>query len=159
MDSSNEEAVKILKQALTEMIAHVPVEEAIADFPPDMINRKPNCSDHSCFDLLDHIRRSIDDILNYIKNPDYTKIIWPDDYWPDHEATPAIWKETVSRVKNQLAELEELLDLEQEKLFEELENQPGTDHTLFREIILIISHNSYHIGQFVIQRKMLDIWK
>jgi hypothetical protein len=35
----------------------------------------------------------------------------------------------------------------------------GDGQTVLREAMLVADHNSYHLGQLVMLRKMLDLWK
>jgi hypothetical protein len=46
---------------------------------------------------------------------------------------------------------------EKTDLFAKLLN--GDGQTLLREAMLVADHNSYHLGQLVMLRKMLDLWK
>jgi len=34
----------------------------------------------------------------------------------------------------------------------------GDGQTLFREALLIVDHNAYHIGQIVLSRRLLGTW-
>jgi hypothetical protein len=35
----------------------------------------------------------------------------------------------------------------------------GTGQTILREVLLVADHNSYHLGQFVLVRRLLGAWK
>jgi hypothetical protein len=35
----------------------------------------------------------------------------------------------------------------------------GDGQTLLREALLVADHNSYHIGQFILLRRLLGAWK
>ena len=35
----------------------------------------------------------------------------------------------------------------------------GTGQTLFRECFVVAKHNSYHLGQLVLLRRLLDVWQ
>lgn len=35
----------------------------------------------------------------------------------------------------------------------------GTGQIVFRELLLIIDHTSYHIGEFAIMRQVMGTWK
>ena len=43
------------------------------------------------------------------------------------------------------------------KLYEPLAH--GTGQTLLREALVLADHNSYHTGQIILLRKMLNAWK
>jgi hypothetical protein len=34
----------------------------------------------------------------------------------------------------------------------------GTGQTILRQVLLLADHNSYHLGQFVLLRKLLGDW-
>ena len=35
----------------------------------------------------------------------------------------------------------------------------GDGQTLLREALLVADHNSYHLGQLILLRRLLEIWK
>jgi uncharacterized damage-inducible protein DinB len=35
----------------------------------------------------------------------------------------------------------------------------GTGQTILREALLVADHNAYHLGQFVMLRRLLGAWK
>lgn len=35
----------------------------------------------------------------------------------------------------------------------------GTGQTILRQVLLLADHNSYHLGQFVLVRRLLEDWK
>src|SRR5580765_4292846 len=81
----------VLRRQLAELLdgvgAHMPFEDAVADFPDEAINlRAPNI-DYTPWHLLEHIRLTQADILDYVINPGYVELDWPLDYWPDPAAT------------------------------------------------------------------------
>ncbi len=55
--------------------AHMPFDEAVADFPLDRINdRAPNVS-YSPWQLLEHIRITQEDILEFTRDPDWVSAV------------------------------------------------------------------------------------
>ena len=77
--------------------AHMSFEEAVVAYPMERINTPfPNGS-YSSWHLLEHLRLSQWDILDFIRNPDYEERAWPKDYWPasDQQATPDDWQRTI----------------------------------------------------------------
>ena len=62
--------------------AHLTFDEAVANFPLDKINEPfPNCS-YSAWGLLEHIRLTQADILDFMTNREYRNKRWPQDSWP-----------------------------------------------------------------------------
>ena len=79
--------------------AHMLFEDAIAGFPEAHINSKPPHVDYSFWQLLEHIRLCQFDILDYIRNPDYQALDFPDGYWPAQDAVTdmAGWDLTIQQ--------------------------------------------------------------
>ena len=81
---------------------------------------------------------------------------WPDDYWPKTEAPPdaAAWDKSIEQFRRDLKVIEELVSDAGTDLTARIPH--GTGQTLLREVLLVADHNSYHIGQLVFVRKMLE---
>jgi hypothetical protein len=138
--------------------AHMPFEEAVADFPDDAINRRPPNVDYTPWHLLEHLRLTQLDILEYIVDPAYAERRWPDDYWPDPAANAT--RDTFdATIRDFLADRASLRDLVMDKdrdLFAVIPGSPG--HTLLREVRINGDHNAYHIGEFAILRQVMGTW-
>src|SRR5712691_813908 len=78
--------------------AHMPFEEAIDAFPDEAMNRRPPNVDYTPWHLIEHLRLTQADILDYITNVEYVEPSWPRDYWPDRSATAtrADWDASVA---------------------------------------------------------------
>jgi len=136
--------------------AHISFEKTIHDFPLDYCNKKISGIQYSCWDLLEHLRIAQQDILDFILNPNYQSKTWPDDYWPKEEGDPHKWKISVKNFLKDRIDLETILMDDAVNLFAPIKLAP--DYTIFREIILVIDHNSYHTGQLLVFRKALGIF-
>ena len=159
MTSNNE---KILRDYLDRMLnwqdAHVNLEKAVEDFPPDLRGEKPEGAAHSAWQLLEHIRLAQWDILDFIKNPDYEELNWPDDYWPKDSAPPddSAWDKSIKSFKSDLKKLQEMARDNSVDLYSRIPH--GSGQTVLRELLLVADHNAYHLGQIVQLRKMLGAW-
>lgn len=138
--------------------AHMKFEEAVANFPEDKMNAVFTNGEYTFWHLLEHIRRTQKDILDFMTSSDYKEPSWPNDYWPakDAKATKEDWDQTVlSFVKDR----EELVKIVQDPKFEMFQKiERGTGQTIIREILVVVDHNSYHLGEFSIMRQVLDTW-
>src|SRR5438105_12458359 len=99
-----------LAAALTWHDAHAGFEGAVAGVPPDARGKKPPGVPYSPWQLLEHLRITQHDILEFCRNPKYVEPKWPDDYWPTSDAPPdrAAWDASVdafTRDRRALAEL------------------------------------------------------
>lgn len=147
-----------LAQLLDGVGAHMPFEEAVADFPDDAMNLyAPNC-DYTPWHLVEHLRLTQADILDYVVNPDYVEIEWPADYWParDALATRAVFDESVRGFLADKATLREMVLDPGRDLFAVIPGTPG--HTLLREVRVDADHNAYHVGEFAILRQIMGTW-
>lgn len=153
-----------LRRQLVRMLAarqaHMDFEEAVADFPQEHINtRPPNCP-YTFWHLLEHMRLCQRDILDYIVADDYQWPDWPDDLWPDRaaETDAAGWQRTIDRFLADRERLVEIIGDPDVDLFAPLPNSGEYAHNVLREINVVASHNSYHIGELGILRGVMGLW-
>ena len=151
-----------LRSDLLELLAgegaHMTFREAVADFPDAAINTRPPNVTYSAWQLLEHVRLTQRDILEYVTSPSYVERSWPEDYWPkpDATATPAQFAETIRAYLADRQALADLVaDLERD-LFAVIPGSPG--HTLLREIRIVADHTSYHVGELAILRQVMGTW-
>jgi hypothetical protein len=139
--------------------AHVETLAALKDFPPKLYGAKPEGAPHTAWELLEHLRITLRDILDYSINPDYVEIKFPDDYWPasSEPASKEAWDDSVRAFKEDLAEFEKLVKNPDSNLYAQIP-WGAKGHTLLREALLAADHNSYHIGEFVFLRRLLGAW-
>ena len=138
--------------------AHLSFEDAVAEFPEAHINTRPANVDYSFWSLVEHLRLTQADILRYVTDPAYTEPEWPRDYWPaqDVEVTQAEWDASVAGF---LADREALAAMIEDKGNDLLMPVPShAGHTLLREVLIIIDHNAYHIGELAILRQVAGAW-
>jgi hypothetical protein len=152
----------ILRRELIKLIdgvdAHMPFDEAVADFPDDAINRRPSGIDYTPWHLIEHVRITQADILDYIQNRNYVESDWPEAYWPapDATATPAEFARTVEGFKADRAALRDIVNDPSTDLTATIPGTPG--HTILREVRVVGDHNAYHVGEFAILRQIMQTW-
>jgi DinB superfamily len=149
---------KQLLQLLTDSNAHMSFEEAVNDFPMEQINTVFPNGAYTPWHLLEHLRITQWDVLDFIRNPNYREMEWPRDYWPPQgsTATEADWKETIQSFQKDMGALQALVSDPQTDLYAPIPH--GTGQTVFREILLVADHNAYHIGEFAIMRQVMGTW-
>jgi uncharacterized damage-inducible protein DinB len=113
---------------------------------------------HSPWQLLEHLRLTQHDILDFCRNPAYSERAWPKDYWPSSAGPPtaAAWDESVAAFRREREELKQLAADPALDLFARIPH--GTGQTYLRELLLVADHNAYHIGQLVLVRRSLGVW-
>src|SRR5512146_2662098 len=91
--------------------AHMPFEEAVADFPVTRINEVFPNGTYTPWHLLEHLRISQWDILDFIRNPQYQEMEWPKDYWPTpgRQATEADWQLTIAQFQEDMRQLQQMV--------------------------------------------------
>ncbi len=143
---------------LTRGNAHMSFEEAVADFPDDAMNTRFPNGEYTPWHLLEHMRLTQWDILDFIRNPEYQEREWPADYWPprDKRAAREDWDNTIRGFLSDRHALEALVADSATDL-----NAPiphGSGQTIAREILVVSDHNAYHTGEFAIMRQVMGTW-
>ena len=139
--------------------AHATFDDAVADLPQDVRGRRPHQFPHSSWELVEHIRRTQADILEFCLNPAYKELDWPADYWPPSAAppSPSAWEDSVAAVVRDRHALETLAGDPAIDLFARIPH--GSGQTYLRELLLVADHTAYHVGQLVAARQALGAWK
>ena len=139
--------------------AHVGFDAAVADIPPRLRGTAPAGLPYSPWQLVEHLRITQHDILDFCRNPAYKEMSWPDDYWPPAASppTPAAWKASIELFRRDRSALEALagdpaIDLE-------ARIPHGTGQTYLRELLLAADHTAYHIGELIVVRRLLGAWR
>lgn len=148
---------KVIREQLIALLtghnAHLSLEQAIADFPPEHMNTQLPHVDYTPWQLLEHMRIAQWDIIEFVINPNHISPKWPEGYWPSREieATKQMWENTVNQLFHGLKSAEEIVLNSHIDLYSPIPHAPG--YNIFREILLIADHNAYHTGQFVLLKK------
>lgn len=151
-----------IRQHLVEFLrgkgAHVDLDAAVKDFPPPQYAKKPAGAPHNAWQLLEHMRISLHDLLDFCTDSDYVAPEWPAGYWPERDAPVdrQEWDQSVRALKEDLKDFEKLVKDPATNLYAKI--PWGEGQTVLREALLAGDHTSYHLGQLVMLRKQLDAW-
>ena len=140
--------------------AHATFADAVADFPANRISERPAGIPYSAWQLVEHIRITLHDLLEFATNPEYVELDWPSGYWPK-DAAPGegeSWGATVKAVQADLKSFEALVHSADSNLYATIPWGKNGE-TLLREVLLAADHTSYHVGELVLLRRVLGIWK
>jgi hypothetical protein len=152
---------KIIRKQLLDLLqggsAHMGFDAAVAGFPSKFINKKPPNVPYTFWHLLEHMRIAQRDILEFIQNPRHVSPDWPQGYWPpkDQTAGKGEWEKTIEGIRADLTSAQKIVKSTRTDLFAPMHH--AKKYTVFREILLIVDHNAYHIGEFVILRQVMNI--
>jgi uncharacterized damage-inducible protein DinB len=114
---------------------------------------------HSPWELLEHIRITQHDLLDFLRNPEYEeKLEWPHDYWPSSPAPPtaSAWEKSISEYRRDREALARFTTESKTDLTEKIPR--GTGQTYLRTILVAVDHAAYHVGQIVSVRRLLGAW-
>lgn len=151
-----------LRQHLLELLkgghAHADFARAIKGLPVNLRGKRPKGAEHSPWEILEHIRIAQWDILEFSRNADHKSPDWPGGYWPATAAPPddKAWDKSVRTVRKHLQEMCNLVADEKNDLFARIPH--GDGQTILREAMLAADHNAYHLGEFVLVRRLLGSW-
>ncbi|HXO21916.1 MAG TPA: DinB family protein [Thermoanaerobaculia bacterium] len=151
-----------LREQLTQLLhaghAHASFDDTVAGLAPKLQGAKPDGAPYSPWQLLEHLRLGQWDILEFSRDPKHVSPKWPEGYWPATQSPPddKAWDQSVEAFRRDLKAFEDLLADPQNDLFEPFPH--GKGQTLLREALLLADHNSYHLGQIVLVRRLLGAW-
>ena len=136
--------------------AHMSFDKAVRAFRPDRIGVRPTGLPHSAWELLEHIRLAQAAILRFSQSADYVSPPFPDGYWPKSPAPEreSQWSASIRRYRKDLAEFEAMILDPAQNLRRKF--PWGSGQTLLREALTIADHTSYHLGQLVLVRQLVE---
>ena len=137
--------------------AHLSLDEALRGLPPALRGKKVRGAPHTIWQLLEHMRIAQWDILEFSRDAKHVSPKWPEGHWPESASPPseAAWKKSVKAFRHDLEQMKELVSgSDEEQLYARIPH--GDGQTLLREALLLADHNSYHLGQLVMVKKMLS---
>ena len=119
---------------------------------------RPKDLPYSFYEIFYHMRFAQKDILDYILDEDYTSHEWPQDYWPSENKLKSQeeWNVLVLKFKEERQQLINYISKEEHDLLKPL--NADTNHSLLREVLLVIEHNAYHSGQLLIVLRSLGLY-
>ena len=139
--------------------AHTSFESAIAGIPVALRGKRPKGAAHSPWEILEHMRIAQWEILEFSRNAKHVSPAWPEGVWPANPAPPraTAWQESVKAFRRDLNAMQKLVANPRSRLFARIAH--GDGQTLLREALLIADHNAYHLGELIVVRRVLGVWK
>jgi len=135
--------------------AHITFDDFVADFPVTRCGERVAGLPYTAWQVLEHIRIALWDILEFSRDAKHVSPKWPEGYWPpkDELGTPELWNETVAKFRVDLKQMQEVVADSATDLLAKIPH--GTGQTILREALLIADHNSYHLGVLLAISRML----
>ena len=156
LDSLRKELVELLHGGN----AHAAFDDAVEGIASKNRSAKPASVPHSLWELVEHLRIAQHDILEFSRNPHHQSPKWPEGYWPasDGPADDHEWEASLKHFRSDLAAFVALVNDASNDLTAPIAHAPE-GQSLLREALTLADHNSYHIGQIALLRKILGDWK
>ena len=151
---------KQIKALLDGGQAHAGLDAAVKDFPVDLRGVVPEKLPYSGWQLVEHMRITQRDILNFSAPPTggYHPLQWPAEYWPKSPEPPSdrAWDGALAAIESDRRHFDALLDKPEVDLFKPF--RWGDGQNLLREALLIADHTAYHVGELIVLRRLLGAW-
>jgi hypothetical protein len=139
--------------------AHLDFDATVEGLPAELAGRPAAGLPHTAWQLVEHLRIALWDLVEYSRSPGHESPEWPAGYWPPAPAppSPAAWEESLAAYRSQREEMKALVADPARDLLAPL---PWSDFgaSLLREALLAAGHASYHLGQLVDLRRALGAW-
>lgn len=158
-NDKNNALITNLSNLLSKGNAHVTLDDALKDIPFDLLGKKPAGLSYSIWQLAEHIRIAQWDILEFSRDATHISPKWPDGYWPSETGpeSKADWEKCIHQIKSDRKTFTELLTNAGDNIYKPFDY--GNGQSLLREALLLADHNSYHTGQIIVVRRLLNDWK
>ena len=140
--------------------AHAGFSDATNGLDRALQGRRPEGAAHSPWELLEHMRLAQSDILKFTRNdPDYAPLEFPHGYWPRMPEPPEgqAWEQSIQAFRKDLSEFAKLVNESKDLLAPLPQSKSGA--SIMAQALLVADHNSYHLGQLVMVRRLLGAWE
>jgi uncharacterized damage-inducible protein DinB len=138
--------------------AHADPVACVEDLTAAQAGRRIEGFTHTIWQLLFHLNYWIDFELKCVERPDTPFPTDPEASWPlkDGPADDVAWRHDVALFRTYLGQLATLAEAKASTLARIA--HAGTAFTVETVLILLIAHNSYHVGQIVQLRRAMGAW-
>jgi hypothetical protein len=138
--------------------AHASFDSAVNGLPAGLRGKVPQGLPYSAWQLVEHIRITQADILEFCVAATYKEKEWPKQYWPASAEPPSAkaWEESIAAFRRDRSALAKVATDPKIDLTARVPN--GTGQTYLREILLTADHSAYHVGELLVVRRLLNAW-
>lgn len=156
----NEEAEQSIRERVCWLLkgggAHESFDSMVHAIPAEKRGVRAAGTPYTPWRLLEHMRMAQHDILEYVRDPEYTSPPHPAGFWPDEEAPPDddAWRRSVEQFRTDNEALRMLVTSPDSELTGELAHT-AAGHTILRAALLAGDHNAYHLGELAVVRRLI----
>lgn len=138
--------------------AYTSLEDFLDKIPFEKLGERPHGLPYSFYEVFFHICFAQKDILEYTISGDYKTHNWPDDYWPENKSPKDLeeWENMKQEYFDDRKMFKDFILELKNDLDEPVRN--SKDHSLLREIMLVIEHTAYHTGQLLVIQRLLGVY-
>jgi hypothetical protein len=136
--------------------AHLDFDSVVKSIPDKSRGKKVKGVPYTAWQLLEHMRITQWDILEFSRDAGHVSPDWPEGYWPRTSAPPdaAAWDKSAQSFRRDLKAMGKLVEDANVDLYARIPH--GEGQTILREALLVADHNAYHLGQLVLMRRLTD---
>ena len=147
-----ERLVKLLLQGS----AFKPLPETLKSIPFEVTGQQLDGFAHTVWELTEHIRIAMHDLVEYSKDSYFESPPWPDGFWPEESAPSSEkeWKYSIQQINDLREEMIQMVKDPSNDLFEPF--KANADHNLFRQATIAAEHAAYHGGQIAMLSKAIE---
>jgi len=156
----NQDAEQKLRDQLVTLMkegnAFRPVSDLLESIPYEITGKQVEGFSHTVWELTEHIRRALHDLVEYSRDSYYQSPPWPDGFWPEEPgpASEKEWDESLRQINELLNEMIARVEDPSIDLFEPFKANP--DHHLLRQATIVAEHNAYHAGQIAMLSRAIE---
>ena len=138
--------------------AHASFVDVVARWPAGLRGTLPPGAAHTAWQLVEHLRICQSDILEFSRSASHVSPKFPEGYWPTSATPPSAeaWDRSVAAFGADREAMEALVADPATDLLARIPH--GDGQTILREALMLADHNSYHLGQLVLLRRLLGAW-
>lgn len=147
-----ERLAKLLQQGS----AFKPLPETLKSIPFEVTGQEMEGFSHTVWELTEHIRLALHDLVEYSKDSHFQSPPWPDGYWPEHPgpSSEKEWKDSIRQIIELREEMIAMVTDTSKDLFEPF--KANASHNLFRQATIAAEHTAYHGGQIAMLSKAIE---
>ncbi|MEO8762709.1 MAG: DinB family protein [Ginsengibacter sp.] len=159
VDTNHKQLINNLVSLLEKGNAHASLDDALKGITFSVLGKTPGKLPYTIWQLAEHIRIAQWDILEFSRNAGHVSPKWPEEYWPIEKApeSKAAWQKCIKSIRADRREFIELIKNSEKNLYEYFEY--GNGQNLLKEALVVADHNSYHAGELIVMRRLLNAWK
>lgn len=157
MSAEKEKRAQLAKH-LDGGLAFASIESFLDNIPFEKIGVRPAGLPYSFYEVFFHITFAQKDILEYTISSEYKTASWPDDYWPDvpEPSSEAEWEDLKAEYFEDRRIFRDFILDRNNDLDAPVRN--SEEHSLLREILLVVEHTAYHTGQLLLIQRLLGVY-